>query len=145
MQKWDIRPARKSDAAALVGCIDAAYAQYVGRVDDLPAVSDGIAEDIENHRVWVAEQAGSVVGGLILIPHETFAVLVNVAVDPSHNGLGLGRGLMARAEQECRALGLGELRLSTHVAMPENVRLYEHLGWQESDRSGNKVHMTKVL
>ena len=32
--------------------------------------------------------------------------------------------------------GLRELRLTTHVAVPENLRLYRHLGWRETGRSG---------
>ncbi len=37
------------------------------------------------------------------------------------------------------------LRLSTHVDMPENVRLYIHLGWEETGRTGNKVQMKKNI
>jgi GNAT superfamily N-acetyltransferase len=133
------------DAEALIKCIDAAYAIYKDRIKDLPAVSEGVADDIETHRVWVVELEQSIVGGLILVPHDKYAHLANVAVDPNCFGLGLGRGLIERAEEECRYLGLGEMRLSTHIGLPENVRLYEHLGWRETGRSGNKVHMTKRL
>jgi len=145
MKDREIRPAQARDADALIKCIDAAYAIYNDRIKDLPAVSEGVADDINDYRVWVAELDQSVVGGLILIPHEKYAVIANVAVDPRSSGLGLGRGLIERAEAECRKLGLLELRLSTHVGIPENVRLYEHLGWKESGRSGNKVHMVKQL
>lgn len=142
---WIIRPAQLPDTDALTRCIDAAYAIYTARITDLPAVSDGVANDIETHRVWVAELEGSVVGGLILIPHDGYAVLANIAVDPASSGLGVGRDLIECAEEACRTHELRELRLSTHTEMPENVRLYEHLGWKESGRSGNKVHMIKAL
>lgn len=142
---WIIRPAQLRDADALTSCIDAAYAPYTARIADLPAVSDGIADDIETHHVWVAELEGSIVGGLILIRQGGHAVLANVAVDPASSGLGLGRGLIEHAECTCRRMGHRELRLSTHSEMPENVRLYEYLGWKEAGRSGNKVHMIKVL
>lgn len=142
---WIIRPAQLSDTDALTRCIDAAYAIYAARITDLPAVSDGVAHDIETHRVWVAELEGSVVGGLILIPHDGYAVLANVAVDPASSGLGVGRGLIKCAEAACRSQELRELRLSTHTEMPENVELYEHLGWKKSSRSGNKIHMIKAM
>ena len=145
MTNCRIRRARDEDAEALAKCIDAAYARYQGRIEDLPSVSEGIADDIKTHYVWVAELDHAVVGGLVLIPRDGFALLANVAVDPAASGLGLGRRLITCAEDACRERGFRELRLTTHVAMPENVRLYEYLGWKETGRSGSKVHMVKQL
>ncbi|MGI9510931.1 MAG: GNAT family N-acetyltransferase [Geminicoccaceae bacterium] len=145
MAKWKIRPATKRDAVPLATCIDAAYAGYRKRIEDLPPVSEGIAGDIEANLVWVAELDRSVVGGLILVVRDAYALLANIAVDPDCSGMGIGRGLVEQAEAQCRTLKKAELRLSTHVAIPENIRLYEHLGWKETGRSANKVHMTKLL
>ncbi|MGI9258939.1 MAG: GNAT family N-acetyltransferase, partial [Gammaproteobacteria bacterium] len=66
-------------------------------------------------------------------------------VRPECTGMGLGRALIHQAERDCRELGLPEIRLSTHVDMPENVAIYSRLGWVETGRSGNKVHMSKAL
>jgi len=145
MSKWQIRPAKVRDSCALSECIDAAYSIYASRITDLPAVSNGISNDIENHRVWVAEVNQNIVGGIILIPHDEFLLLANIAVHPESSGLGLGRALIELAEAECLELGLHELRLSTHVEIPENVRFYTYLGWQETDRFGNKIQMRKIL
>jgi GNAT superfamily N-acetyltransferase len=145
MARWKIRPATIHDAVPLETCIDAAYAGYRKRIQDLPPVSEGIADDIKSNLVWVAELDRSIVGGLILVLKDEYAMLPNIAVDPDCASMGIGRGLIEHAEIQCRRLKKGELRLSTHVAMPENVSLYEHLGWKETGRSGNKVHMTKLL
>lgn len=145
MTTWSIRPAVPNDAVTLATCIDAAYARYRGRIKDLPPVSAGIALDIERHLVWVAEIDEVVVGGLVLVPTNAFARLANIAVDPDFAGRGIGRGLIEQAEAHCRASNTRELRLSTHAGMPGNIALYEFLGWQETSRSGNKVHMTKFL
>ena len=145
MPNWTIRRAEKKDAAALADCCDAAYSIYAPRIADLPAVSDGIEDDIERNVVWVAARDNRVIGGLVLLPKEDHVVLANVAIDPSATGAGLGRAYMDLAEAETRKLGHEKLRLSTHVDMPENVLLYEHLGWYEIGRSGNKVHMEKSL
>ncbi|MGI9501776.1 MAG: GNAT family N-acetyltransferase [Geminicoccaceae bacterium] len=126
-------------------CIDAAYARYRQHIRDLPSVSEGIADDIRSNLVWVAELDHAIIGGLIMVLRHEHAILANIAVDPSCTGMGVGRGLIDHAEAHCRALKKAELRLSTHVDMPENVDLYEHLGWEETGRSGNKVHMTKFL
>ena len=145
MTNWTIRRAKPTDAAALATCIDAAYSVYAGKGIELPAVSDGLAEDIQNNIVWVAVRAGRIVGGLVLSPGTDHARLVNVAVEPLASGSGLGRALMDQAEQQVRKLGLDRLSLTTHVDIPENVRLYEHLGWHETSRAGNKVFMEKKL
>ena len=145
MARWKIRPAKIHDAVPLETCIDAAYAGYRKRIRDLPPVSEGIADDIKSNLVWVAELDRSIVGGLILVIRDEYAMLANIAVDPDCSGMGIGRGLIEHAEEQCRRLKKAELRLSTHVAIPENVRLYEYLGWHETGRSGNKVHMTKLL
>lgn len=145
MTTWIIRPAVPNDAIALATCIDAAYARYRARIKDLPPVSAGLAHHIKSHLVWVAEIDQLIVGGLVLVPEDGFARLANIAVDPNVAGRGIGRGLIEQAKAHCRALNVGELRLSTHVEMPGNIALYESLGWQETNRSGNKVYMTKFL
>jgi ribosomal protein S18 acetylase RimI-like enzyme len=58
----------------------------------------------------------------------------NVAVEPGAQRTGLGRRLMARAEDEASALGLFELRLYTNEKMAENVAWYPRLGYRETER-----------
>ena len=140
---WSLRPAVPADADALAACFDAAYAQYSGRIADLPRMSDGCADDIARLDVWVAKAAGRVVGGLVLARETGFVRLINVAVHPDVRGTGLGRALLRLAEAEAQTLGYCEIRLNTHVDMPENVRLYTRLGWQETGRQGITVSMTK--
>ena len=168
MSDWTIRRATAEDAEALARCIERAYAIYDGRDLDLPPVSEGIAEHIAAHRVWVAEAEGTIAGGLVLIVGddamghgttdggkmgggttgsgsivEQAAHLANVAVDPNFTGRGLGRALIAQAEEDARAHGATELRLTTHADLEENIRLYTRLGWHEVGRDGYRVHMAK--
>ncbi len=145
MSNWTLRKAEQRDADALAACIDAAYAPYATRIPDLPAVAADCAAEIATYQVWLAEIDGALVGGLVLIPEQDFMRLANVAVHPDHKGIGLGRALIALAETQALDQGYRELRLTTHVDMPENIRLYEHLGWQEDHREGNKVSMKKTI
>ena len=145
MAYWKLRKAILADADALAACFDRAYLTYSSRLDDLPKVSVGIDEEIANHTVWVADLGGKVIGGLILVIRKNYAQLVNVAVDPDHSGKGLGKALLDCAQIECRKLQIASLRLSTHIKMHENVSLYEHLGWRETGRVGNQVHMEKTV
>ena len=141
----NIRTAMLSDADALTSCIDAAYGRYENRISDMPQVSDGIADEITNNQVWVAVVGNEVIAGLFLVPQDGFMKLANLAVHPDHGGKGIGRKLTEHSENEARRQGYREMRLNTHVAMPENVQLYEHLGWEEVSRSGNIVSMRKYL
>jgi len=145
MGNWRLRKAEQRDAAALAACIDAAYAHYAARIADLPPVSADCAEEIAKYQVWVAEIGNDLIGGLVMIPEEGFMRLANVAVHSDHKGAGLGRALIALAEAESLDQGYRELRLTTHVGMPENVRFYENLGWQEDRREGNKVFMNRTV
>ncbi len=140
-----LRRATIGDAGGFETCIRDAYARYARDIPDLPEVAGGIVEDITAHQVWVAVTKDQIIGGLVLILAEEHMILANIAVAPSMTGQGVGRALMAKAEHLCREHGMVELRLSTHAAMPDNVRLYEHLGWRETGRDGNKVHMAKMI
>lgn len=133
------------DAVPIAACIDSAYATYSNTIPDLPAVSDGIAEDISKNIVWVAEQARQIVGVLIMYSRPDHLMLANVAVIPTKKGKGLGKALMALADHLALMRNKPELRLSTHVAMPENVALYQHLGWHEIGRTSTKVFMSKAV
>ncbi len=140
-----IRPATLADAEALASCIEAAYAKYAQRISDLPPVSAGCAEEIVSNQVWVAVQGGVVIAGLFLVPQDDFMKLANLAVHPDHGGQGLGRRLIELSEHEARRQGFAEMRLSTHVEMPENIQLYQHLGWVEVSRRRNTVSMKRRL
>ncbi len=145
MSKLLLRRANARDADDLADCINAAYSVYADRITDLPAVSEGIEGAIEVHRVWVAQTGQQIAGGMILVAHPDFLMLQNVAVRPEAAGRGIGRALIARAEQDCLDLGLLEIRLSTHSEMPENIAFYSRLGWTETGRSGNTVFMSKRI
>ena len=142
---WTVRRAVAGDAVGLAECIDAAYRSYLARIDDLPDVTADVGGEIDRLQVWVAEAAGEIAGGLVLNAQGAFMLLANVVVHPDHQGAGLGRTLMVLAEQEAAAQGCREMRLNTHVEMTDNISLYEHFGWQETGRQGNKVAMRKVL
>ncbi len=140
-----IRKARASDVAGLVNCIDLAYAGYALRGIDLPPVSEGVADDIRDHHVWVAVEGAKILGGLILMVSEATAKLANIAVHPDHGGRGIGGRLIEAALTACKAAACQEITLVTHAAMPENIRLYQHLGWQATGEEGNKVFMSRSI
>jgi N-acetylglutamate synthase-like GNAT family acetyltransferase len=140
-----IRSASASDAAGLTDCIDLAYARYAKLGIKLPRVSDGVAEDIRDHHVWVAEDHGHIVGGLILMISEGSSKLANVAVHPDHGGRGIGGRLIDTAIEASKAAGCHNITLVTHAAMPDNIHLYEHLGWRKTGAMDHKVFMSRPI
>ena len=57
-----------------------------------------------------------------------------MAVDPAHQGVGIGRALMSFAETYAASRHIAELRLYTNEAMTENLARYPRLGSDEYDR-----------
>ena len=83
---------------------------------------------------WVADDGGQIVGLLVLVPSDEHVLVENVAVEPARQGEGIGRALLAFAEQRAAELGVSEMRLYTHVLMTENQALYTRLGYVEVER-----------
>ena len=146
-KNWILRKAVISDAQSLAECMHAAYTAYTSRLGGktLPPMTVDYEEEIRSYPVWVAESDDTLVGGLILMPEETYMTVANVAVHPQFQGNGLGRGLMEFGEAEAKRQGYSEMHLATHVLLTENVSLYSHFGWSEMDRDENRVYMKKNI
>ena len=130
-----LRAAAPGDREAVQRLVEAAYGGYVERIGRRPAPMDAdYASLIAAGQVTVAEREGEVAGVLVLVPMEDHLLVENVAVDLEAQRGGLGRRLMAHAEDEARALGLAELRLYTNERMVENVAWYPRLGYRETER-----------
>jgi GNAT superfamily N-acetyltransferase len=128
-----------------------AYDMYVERIGKPPGpMFDDYAALIADGAVSVFEDADATTAAIIvLLAKPDHLLLDNIAVRPDSQGQGLGRLLIAFAEDEARRLGHAELRLYTHEAMTENLTLYGRLGFVETGRGQqagyNRVFMTKRL
>jgi N-acetylglutamate synthase-like GNAT family acetyltransferase len=145
-----IRPAGSADAADVSELVESAYQGYVPRIGLRPAPMDAdYASLIDGELVWVAEQAGAVVGVLVLTVADTHLLIENIAVSPASQGAGVGSQLMRRAEQHARDVGVSEVRLYTHELMTENHEYYRHRGFVETHRAVDdgfaRVFFTKRL
>jgi ribosomal protein S18 acetylase RimI-like enzyme len=67
-------------------------------------------------------------------PAEDHLFVDNVAVAPGQQGRGLGRELVAFAEEKAAEHGLPEVRLYTNEKMHENLDIYARLGFEETGR-----------
>ena len=112
-----------------------AYSKYVERIGKEPAP---MLEDhdalIRAGEVWVWDEGGEVLGLLVMRPADDHLFVDNVAVAPGHQGRGLGRELLAFAEERAEREGLPEVRLYTNEKMHENLAVYARLGFEETGR-----------
>ena len=130
-----LRPATAADAPRLTELVQLAYGHYVERLGSSPRpMTDDYAEVVRRNAVTVAERGGAVVGLIVVgIDDEGFFV-DNVAVDPSHQGSGVGRALLDHAETAARRRGFDSIYLYTHELMTENRAMYARAGYSEYDR-----------
>ena len=98
---------------------------------------------------FVIRENNSVIALLVLIEDNNGILLDNVAVDPAYQGHGIGRQLMAFAENTASALGHKKLNLYTHIVMVESFEIYKHLGYFETERKTvngyQRIYMKKIL
>jgi ribosomal protein S18 acetylase RimI-like enzyme len=130
-----LRPATAADVPRLSELVRAAYGHYVERLGGPPRpLTDDYAEVVRTHRVIVAERGGEIVGLVVLGDDDEGFFVDNVAVDPSHQGIGVGRALLEHAEVAAREAGFDSIYLYTHERMVENLALYSRIGYVEFDR-----------
>ena len=130
-----IRQASPEDAGAARACVIAAFAGYIERMGKPPApmLLDFPAQ-IQAGHVWLAEQHGELAGVLVQYATEQGFYIDTLAVQPDRQGQGIGRRLLAFAEQQALRLGCSSVYLCTNVKMTENQVFYPRLGYVEYER-----------
>jgi N-acetylglutamate synthase-like GNAT family acetyltransferase len=99
--------------------------------------------------VWLAEDAGTLRGVLILELRESDLLLWSIAVSPSEQRAGVARAMLAATEQRARQLDRTVVRLYTGTLLKHLIAWYGRHGYSIertetlSDRS--VTHMAKRL
>ena len=138
MSGVSLRSATAGDVPKLTELVDTAYGHYVSRIGEPPRpMTEDYAEVVRTHPVVVAERGGEIAGLIVLGVDDEGFFVDNVAVDPAHQGSGVGRALLEHAEGAARDAGFDSIYLFTHERMSENLALYSRVGYVEYDR---RVH-----
>jgi GNAT superfamily N-acetyltransferase len=142
------RVAAPGDAEVILTIVRAAYAKWVpiiGREPMPMKVDYGLA--LQKHRFDLLCIDGSVEG--LIDFRKDHLWIENVAVRPASQGKGLGRLLLAHAEQLARDQKVAVLRLLTNAEFVDNVTLYKNLGYRIDQREpfmgGITLYMSKTL
>lgn len=135
------RPLTISDAAVAAEVIRAAFAVQPRSTrppsSALRESAASIAEKIESGGGFGAWAEGRLAGlTLWQVAGEALHV-ARVSVLPEWRGEGLSRRLLEACEDTARALGLPRMTLRVRLALPENERLFERLGFR---RVGVETH-----
>ncbi|MBT2210628.1 MULTISPECIES: GNAT family N-acetyltransferase [Actinomadura] len=143
-----IRAAAPDDRARVERIVQAAYAPWVEVIGARPLPMDAdYAALIDAGNVFVTGEGPD--GLIVLVPEDGVLLVENVAVAPDRHGRGIGRSLLAFAEDHARNLGLPALRLYTNELMTRNIALYESLGYLPGGREDiggrHVVHLAKTL
>ena len=106
-------------------------------LEDAEAVFDRMRA-YPDYRLYVAEVNGQVAGTFTLIVMENLshrgapsAVVESVAVDPGHQGHGVGSAMMEYARAYCRARGCYKMQLSSNLRRERAHDFYDGLGFTQ--------------
>ena len=146
----EIRAATPDDAASVRALVRAAYAKWVPLIgrEPMPMRAD-YEHAIREHKIDILCIDGTMAGLIEMIVHPDHLWIENVAIAPEHQSKGLGRHLMAHAEQTAAAGERRELRLLTNGAFEANIALYKAIGYVvdrvEPFLDGTTVYMSKRI
>ena len=89
--------------------------------------------DFQGHLFLVGLIDGTIVA-TVMAGYEGHRGWINyLAVDPSNQGQGLGRRIMAEAEQRLLDLGCPKINLQVRTSNTKVIRFYQSLGFQQDE------------
>lgn len=146
----NIRRARADEAHSIAVLIDEAYSPWIARIGQKPGpMLEDYTRVIVHDIVFVRTDDSGIIAVLVLSQDAHELLLGNVAVASRCKGQGIGKQLIASAEDYARGQGCEAIRLYTHESMSENLVIYRKLGYQETHRATEhgfpRVFMRKVL
>lgn len=144
----EIRSALVEEADAIKQLINMTNDHYIERLGMLSApMLDFLPKVIQDFNVTVACKNSGIVGILVLKIESMGVLLDNMAVHPEYQGYGIGKKLIAIAQERAINLRFSCITFYTHEKMIENIDLYQQLGYRETKRINefgyNRLNMCK--
>lgn len=126
---------------ALLDLILEAFAKMEGRIDPPSSAHrltpETLKEKAQAETAFVAMEDGRLLGCVFCKAEPETLYIGKLATSPSAQGKGVGRALMAAAEDHARALKLPALRLDVRIELTENHALFSRWGFV---KTAEKAH-----
>ena len=139
MSDLQTRPIEPGDAGEVLTLQRAAFVQEALTYDDadLPPLTQTLEElraELADNLGCVAVREGRLVGAVRALRDGPLLLIGRLAVAPDLQGEGVGSALLRAVEERGRAVGCREAELFTGSLSTANLRLYERLGYTETER-----------
>jgi GNAT superfamily N-acetyltransferase len=133
---WIFRQALASERSDIDRVLRAAFTAYMKRLGrEIPAdYYKWLPASIDRGDVFVADEAGRIVGVAATERRDDGLYLDRLAVDPAKQGTGLGSWLLVRLEEVARSRGDRTMSLQTAEMMAHLLRLYGRHGFEIASR-----------
>lgn len=135
------RFAEESDQNALMSLINSAFAVESFFIRGDRVTPEQIEEYMQGGRFLLAEDAGALLGCVYVEVHGEHAYLGLLSVDPERQKAGLGRGLVAAAEEFAREMGARRMDLTVVNLRTELPPFYQKLGYALAGTEPIRDHM----
>jgi len=146
--RHDIRP---GDTDAVIRLHQVRYGNEFGFDDSF---LDHVSEPFQQfaatcsprNRLWIAEQAGEIVGCIAVVEHSpTVARLRWFLLAPQVPGMGLGKNLLNQSFEFCKSSGYDSLILWTISALTAAAHLYRSAGFVKVEELPNLMGGKAVI
>ena len=136
---FSIRDASAADAPTLALTIRTAFDEYRGLLTPPSAALDETPESVRReleseYGAVLAEVRDEVAGCVLFRPEGADLYFGRLSVIPKYRGGGLAGMLVRSVEAEAAARGCPGVVLGVRIALPDNQRLFQHLGYVEVAR-----------
>lgn len=126
--------AQPAEAAALLGVILAAYAEFLGKLDPpsgaFAETASSIKAKVDKGGAIKALADGGIIGCVLYEPKGDFMYFGRLAVLPAWRRGGVAQGLIAAVEECTQASGLQRVQIGVRLVLPAHQAYYEGLGYR---------------
>lgn len=126
--------AQHTDAADLLAVIQAAYVEFLGKLDPpsgaFAETVSSISAKLDKGGAIKAVAAGALIGCVLYEPKGDFMYFGRLAVLPAWRRGGVAKGLIAAVEECTQAAGLNCVQIGVRLVLPAHQAYYEGLGYR---------------
>lgn len=145
MPELPMRKAESKDAETIAAVINAAFSVERFFIDGDRTNPDHIRSLLQSGVFLLAEESGRLIGCVYVELRGAQGYFGLLAIDPEQQKTGLGKRLVAAAEDYCRAEGCREMELQIVNVREELPGFYQRLGYLETGTAPFKANHQPLI